>query len=284
MGARKLLIQVFDDSKIRVSGNAEPVQSRTLGQATESDLRTPEEIKKLIHSYLLEGKWEQAEKLQWKTTESMQKSLGNNHSITRESMVALVGIYLIPDLLSELESVVDAERNGLGHESPGALMNMHKLELVYFNLDRLADAEQLGMIVLDARRRVLGEGDPDTVTSKRILALVYQALKEDHKAKALYVEMFMTKNIGSWTVVPVPPIPKFPADLQPDEPRLDRSATFIRRFLSVFWAEWQLIDRQAPRDPFPLFYFLLGLSNFIVGLSTSAKRGHPRADRSLYTN
>jgi hypothetical protein len=62
------------------------------------------------------------------------------------------------------------ERRTLGEEHPETLSTAHNLAVLLLNLAKDAEAAEILLITLNARRRVLGKAHPDTLATAECLA------------------------------------------------------------------------------------------------------------------
>lgn len=118
----------------------------------------------LALTYVVQGRWDEAEKLQTQVMKTQKRVLEEEHPNTLNNM----------DEAEKLEvQVVIKKKRVLGEEHPDTLVSMANLALMYMNQGRLNEAEKLQMQVIKTRKRVLGEEHPDTLTSMNNLAFTY---------------------------------------------------------------------------------------------------------------
>ncbi|KIJ99879.1 hypothetical protein K443DRAFT_8078 [Laccaria amethystina LaAM-08-1] len=71
---------------------------------------------------------------------------------------------------------------------------MANLASTYWNLGKYAEAEKLGIQVLDARNRILGVEHPDTIRAMGNLALIYYDLRNYTEAEKLEIQVLDARN------------------------------------------------------------------------------------------
>ncbi|MCJ1369865.1 hypothetical protein MMC20_001077 [Loxospora ochrophaea] len=159
----------------------------------------------LAITYSNECRYTEAEKLQMQVLETRKRMLGTEHPDTLKSMDNLAITYSNQGRYADAEilrtQVLETRKQVLGTEHPDTLESMADLASTYSSQGRmtylswtyrgqlrLKEAVELGMQVLDTRKRVLGAEHPDTLNSMNDLALTYldqERLKEAEELSRL---------------------------------------------------------------------------------------------------
>ncbi|KAJ5301615.1 hypothetical protein N7508_006478 [Penicillium antarcticum] len=141
----------------------------------------------LATAYSLEGRWEEAEKLDVQVMETRTTKLGEDHLDTLTSMDNLALTYWDQGRWDEAEQlqaqVTKTRKTRLGEDHPDTLTSMNNLAMTYWKQARWEGAEQLQVLVMETRKTKLGEDHLDTLTSMDNLAFTWKS--SGHNAQAL---------------------------------------------------------------------------------------------------
>ena len=139
------------------------------------------------------GDWKNAEQLEVKVMEMMQKVLGAEHPQTLTSMGNMASTYHDQGRWNEAEQlevkVMEMRKKLLGAEHPQTLTTMGNLASTYCNQGRWNEAEQLEVQVMGMRKKLLGAEHPDTLISMENLAKTYYKQGRKDKAEQLEFEV-----------------------------------------------------------------------------------------------
>jgi serine/threonine protein kinase len=123
------------------------------------------------------GLYEQAAHLHEKVLAYRQKTLGQEHPQTLQTMVLLALSYLhsgrVDESVKLQEKVVRLRRKSFGSGHLDTVFAMNDLAVIYGGAGRAEDALKLKEQVLDLTRRIVGEGHPRTVGAMHNLGNAY---------------------------------------------------------------------------------------------------------------
>ncbi|OCK89829.1 uncharacterized protein K441DRAFT_667189 [Cenococcum geophilum 1.58] len=71
---------------------------------------------------------------------------------------------------------------------------MHNLTSTYWNQRRWKEAEELGVQVIETRKKVLGAEHPDTLAAMHNLAFTFKSQGRDHEAISLIENCFQLRK------------------------------------------------------------------------------------------
>ena len=116
-------------------------------------------------TYMIQSRWNEAEKLQMPVILSSTTKLGKDHPDTFTSMGNLAYTYMNQGRWDEAEKlqvhVMESSKAKLGEDHPHTLTSMANIASTYTNQGRFDEAEKLEVHVMEARKRV---DHPDTLT------------------------------------------------------------------------------------------------------------------------
>jgi tetratricopeptide (TPR) repeat protein len=145
------------------------------GETYETFMRMSE----LALAYSLEGKWDDAQKLQERVLGMDEKFLGQEHQATMRVMPGnLAMTYLNQGKWKDAqksrlqEGVLEVSKRSLGQEHPDTMMAMANLAGTYRDHGKWEDAQKLEERVLELRGRSLGQEHPAMAN----LGCVYRSL------------------------------------------------------------------------------------------------------------
>ena len=149
--------------------------STTLLNPTEID---PFVASRLALTYSEQGRWKEAEVLEFVVMEKRKRLLGDDHPNTLTNMANLANTYRIQGRWKEAEMLQDVvmEKNKrlLGDDHPDTLGSMENLAVTYGDQGCWEEAEILQVVVVKTRKRQLGNDHPDTLRSMENLAVMYK--------------------------------------------------------------------------------------------------------------
>ncbi|KAJ5651655.1 hypothetical protein N7507_009081 [Penicillium longicatenatum] len=133
----------------------------------------------LASTYWNQGRWEEAEQLQLQVMEISKAKLGVDHPDTLTSMANLSSTYWSQGRWDEAEQlqlqVMETRKTKLGVDHPDTLTSMANLSSTYRNQGRWDEAEQLQLQVMETRKTKLGVDHPDMLTSMANLAFTWKS-------------------------------------------------------------------------------------------------------------
>jgi tetratricopeptide (TPR) repeat protein len=181
------------------SNNSPSVNMKTShGSLTEGgsdDLRTKSS---LALTYRNQGRWKEAEELEFQVTGTRKRELGKEHPLTLMSMDNLASTYHIQGRWKEAEElevqVLETRTRIFGDEHPDTLTSMGNLALTYHSQGRWKEAEELEVQVLETRTRIFGDEHPDTLTSMGNLASTYHRQGRWDEAEELEVQVMRMRT------------------------------------------------------------------------------------------
>ena len=186
-------------------GLALPQQESPQAQSLPAHLRLGKEhpdtltsMANLASTYLHEGRWDEAEKLQVQVMETSLKVLGAEHPDTLTSMANLAATYCSQGRLFRAEKlqvqVMETRLKVLGAEHPYTLRSMAGLASTYKSQGRLEEAEKLLLQVMERRKRILEPGLRDTMTGMSNVAPVLEHQGKYHEAEKIYRQLLMLQE------------------------------------------------------------------------------------------
>ncbi|KAK3984480.1 kinesin light chain [Cladorrhinum sp. PSN332] len=184
--AEKLFVQVMEIRKTKF-GADHPDTLVTMGNLALAYMNQGrlEEAEKLF----VQGRWEEAEKLDAQVMETNKTKLGADHPSTLASMNNLALTYTNQGRWEEAEKlfvqVVETNKTKLGADHPDTLTSMANLALTYRNQGRWEEAEKLDVQVMETRKTKLGADHPDTLTSMNSLSCTWKSQGRHADALAL---------------------------------------------------------------------------------------------------
>ncbi|GAM42311.1 hypothetical protein TCE0_044f16170 [Talaromyces pinophilus] len=163
---------------------------RILGEAHEEALKSTE---LLGIAYTLEGRWDDAEKLQVQVMKTRKTELGEEHPDTLKSMVNLGVTYIRQDRLKEAEKLLvqamEIRKSKLGEDHSDTVWSMANVAGLFQALCRWEEAEKLGVQVIKAYKTKFGEDHPDTLTVASNLGAQYAMQGRWEEAEKLEVQV-----------------------------------------------------------------------------------------------
>ncbi|KAK9846161.1 hypothetical protein MYU51_002992, partial [Penicillium brevicompactum] len=152
----------------------------------------------LARAWSLEGRWEEAEKLQTQVMETRKTKLGDDHPDTLTSMAHLASTYRNQGQWIEAEQlevqVMETRKMKLGKDHPSTLTSMANLASTYSSQGRWIEAEQLQVQVVETSKTNLGEEHPKTLTSMNNLALTFSNHGRWKEAERLQTQVMETSK------------------------------------------------------------------------------------------
>ncbi|CAI7582939.1 unnamed protein product [Penicillium pancosmium] len=154
----------------------------------------------LARVHMLEGRWEEAEKLQVQVIATYKNKFGEAHPDTLSNLNSLGLTYWNWNRLEEAKElflqVMEICKTNFEKDHPNTLASMGNLALVYDNQGQWDEAEKLEEQVMEARKTKLGEDHPDTLASMGNLAMTYWhqgRRKEAEQLQELVMDICKTK-------------------------------------------------------------------------------------------
>ncbi|KAF2228519.1 HET-domain-containing protein [Viridothelium virens] len=170
---------------------------------------------KIVLLHAVQGKWNEAERLEEQTTRHCLQVLGAEHAVTLECIQNLAITYMRQDTLISMFDLAwaykeqgrcnDAEKldaqvmeiriKVLGKEHPDTLESMAMVAKAYMHQGRWNEAEEITMRVVDASSRVLGTDHLATLRKMSWLGLIYSSQGRLQEAEDLAFRVVeMTKR------------------------------------------------------------------------------------------
>jgi tetratricopeptide (TPR) repeat protein len=179
----------FTEGK-RMAKLAKTTRVRLLGPEHPA---TVDSLKILGLIYLLEGKWEQAEKLQMRVLETRTRVTGPEKSSTLDSMNDLAATYCYQGRIEEAiklqVNVMETGKRVLGLEHPTTLTSMINLATSYNYQRRFEEAESLQVDLMEICKRALGPEHQTTLISMNNLSSTYGDQGRFKEAEILQVNL-----------------------------------------------------------------------------------------------
>jgi len=144
-------------------------------------------------TYIMGGRWKEAEELLLQVKEISWKLLGEKHPNTLTSIDSLALMYCNQGRWKEAKEqevqVKEIRQSVLGEEHPATLNSARNLASIYWHQGCWKQAEKLDIKVMQVSQRVLSTEHPDTLTSMANLASVYWDQGHWKKAEELFVRV-----------------------------------------------------------------------------------------------
>ena len=148
-------------------------------------------MKQLMKIYFDQEHWTKAETIALQIVDARRKLLGLANIATVDDISELAQIYTKQGRWKEAEDlhkhVIEVRKQLLGIEHHNTLACMGDLVVLYIlcGPERLADAEQLALQIMTTSVKTLGPSNPDTLTSIKNLAQVYEEQGRQDDASSL---------------------------------------------------------------------------------------------------
>ena len=154
----------------------------------------------LLHNtawfFLLQGQWEDAERLQTQAMDLRRNLLGVDHPDTLTSTANLASTYRSQGRWEEAEKlqvqVMETSKTKLGADHPYTLAIMANLASTFWSQGRWEEAEKLQVQVMETSKTKLGADHPDTLASMGNLASTFWNQGRWGEAEKLEVHVIET--------------------------------------------------------------------------------------------
>ncbi|KAI1359309.1 hypothetical protein F5Y08DRAFT_84722 [Xylaria arbuscula] len=155
---------------------------------------------KIAQSYVILGKYNNAELLYRQTLELKEGVLGREHPATLASMNNLAGVLRSQGKYEEAETMhrqtLELYKGVLGREHPDTLTSMNNLAIVLGSQGKYEEAETMHRQTLELREGVLGREHPSTLTSMNNLAGVLGSQGKYEEAETMHRQTLELKEGG----------------------------------------------------------------------------------------
>ena len=144
----------------------------------------------IARSYLMLGKYEEAEQMYRQALELREAVLGKEHPDTLASIDNLARVFRRQGKHKQAEQMhrqaLELTEAVLGKEHPDTLISINNLAVVLSRQGKYKEAEQMHWQVLELRKAVLGKEHPDTLTSINNFAVVLSRQGKYKEAEQMY--------------------------------------------------------------------------------------------------
>jgi len=165
-------------SELGCSGKAQDIIEKALATRSEEDGSDTFKII-LAWAYVMQKRWQDAEKLDSEVLDGRKKTLGDDHPGTLKAMANLASTYGESGQWKRAEElhlrVLDARTRLLGDCHRDTLKAIAILAETYGEMKEWGEAEKLQTRLVERRKEVLGDDHPDTLKALGNLGWVYGA-------------------------------------------------------------------------------------------------------------
>jgi tetratricopeptide (TPR) repeat protein len=140
--------------------------------------------------FQISGKYKEAERMQRRALEMMEKVLGQEHPDTLSSMNSLAVVLRRQGKYEEAERMhrraLELRERVLGQEHKSTLRSMNNLAVALHSQGKYEEAERMHRRALELREKVLGQEHPDTQRSMNDLAVVLESQGKYEEAEQMH--------------------------------------------------------------------------------------------------
>jgi tetratricopeptide (TPR) repeat protein len=183
-----------------IAAKALSVRASVLGPSNIYTLESAAVLARLLTD---KYEYEEAEKLQQRVLQELEKKFGEHHPFTLESMGDLASTILLQDRYEEAEKlysqIIEEKKKDLGELHHSTLISIGDLAFTLCSQGRYVEAEKLSREVLEGLDKALGEHHFQTIRAVNNLAYTLCKVHRYEEAAKLYQRIYswLTSHFGS---------------------------------------------------------------------------------------